>query len=277
MATGLAAYSRNIGDGSIDPWALSSKARKYSYCTYPSQGAFVPAAGHGSPAGATGSLNYGVIPIEVGGVLPVAYHIKGAGQTIVAPTYSLSGLNWALDQADDEGVEIIFGGNTVLGKHAFTIGTNPKGAAGFFMRLTVTIGDVSGTDQFQIGFRKVQAEQTAMASYTDYATIGILTSANPALIQTSCRLNSGSVSTVSTTQTVADATALAVALFVSSTGVVTWSLQGGTPTVLGANFGFQFDTGDVVVPVAFQLNSADLMDTVNHSFFECGYQKSRAA
>lgn len=274
---GIAAYKQNVGADTITPPKLSESMRKYSRCSVPNHGVFWPAAGYGTPSGTAQTVNYGAIPCEIGGVLPIAYAALGAGQTIVAPTFSSAGLNWALDQTNDEGHEIVFGGNTVLGKHAFTVGSGPAGTDGFFAKMTTTIGDASGTDTYLFGFRINQALAADYTDYTDYATFAILTAANPALIQTKTRLNTGTAVTVSTTQTLADATAVTFEIRVNKAGRVKFLLNGANPTALGANIAFSFDTGDVVYPFRHALNSADLMDTLVDSAYEFGYLPERSA
>lgn len=267
---GIAAYGNNLGAATVTPPKLSTSFRKYSYSTVQNHGNFWPAAGYGTPSGTAQTVNYGNIPAEIGGVLPIAYAALGT-QTIVAPTFSSTGLNWAFDQANDEGHEIVFGGNTARGKHAYTVGNGPVGTDGFFAKMTTTIGDASGTDTYLFGFRINQALAADFTTYTDYAAFAILTAADPALIQTTTRLNTGTATTVSTTQTVADATAVTFEVRVNKAGRVKFLLNGATPTALGANIAFTFDAGDVVYPFRHVLNGTDLMDTLADSAYEFGY------
>lgn len=268
---GFATFPRNLGAASIPPSKLHANIRKYTRCSFPSAGSFWAAAGYGNPSGTAQVVNYGEFPAEIGGSLPVAYAALGT-QTILAPTFAVTGVDWGMDQTDNDGVETIFGGNTAQGKHAFTIGTNPRGANGFFAQLTTAVQDVSNTDAYLFGFRKDQAVAAAHTSYTDYALIGILTSANPALIQTTTRLNSGSAATVSTTQTKADTVAMTLGVGVDRDGRVTFALDGAVPTVSQV---FQFDTGDVVYPVCFRIHTTGAAGYMRDSFFECGYRDEK--
>jgi hypothetical protein len=271
MSTGTAAFPRNQGPGSIQPSKLHGNIRRYSYCLFPSAGSFWALAGYGNPSGTAQVVNYGEFPCEIGGSLPIAYAALGT-QTILAPTFAAAGVDWGMDQTDNDGSEVVFGGNTARGKHAFTIGTNPRGASGFFAQITTALQDVSGTDEYLFGFRKDQAFQAAHTSYTDYAAIGFFTSANPGLVQTKTRLNTGTAVLASTTQTKADGVAMTFRVDVDRDGRVTFGLDGSVPTVSQV---FQFDTGDVVYPFLFRLHSTDVGGTFVDTFFECGYRDEK--
>ncbi len=263
----LADYLRNIGSGSVSPTKLNASNRKYTFCSFQNQGAFVPAAGTGTATGTTGDTNYGVIPADIGGVLPVAYHIKGT-QTIVAPTFSSAGMNVAHDQTSTDGVEYIFGGNTARGKHAYTVGNYPRGSAAFFASLTFSLTTANGTADCMFGFRLDQAAQAAHTSYTDYAVMGIFTAASPSLIQTKTRLNSGTASLVSTTQTKASATSMTFTVVVDRLGRTFFSLDNQFPTVSQA---FTFDAGDVVYPFFWQIQNATTTGAIPVTAFSSGY------
>ena len=272
---GIAAYKKNLGNDAVTPPKLSESMRKYTRCSFQNAGNFWPLAGYGTPSGTAQTINYGSFPADIGGTLPIAYAALGAGQTIVAPTFSSAGVNWALDQTNNEGVEVVYGGNTARGKHAYTVGSGPEGTNGFFAKLTMNIGTVIGTDTWLFGFRINQALAAAYTDYTDYATFAILTAADPALIQTKTRLNTGTAVTVSTTQTVADGVAVTFEIQVNKAGRVKFLLNGANPTALGANIAFTFDAGDVVYPFRHFLNDTGLMATNPDTFFESGYLPER--
>jgi hypothetical protein len=96
------------------------------------------------------------------------YHILGT-QTILAPSKSANGLNIAMDQAANDGVELSQG-ILARSKHAFVIGTS----APFFFRVKFKIGDVSGTDDCAIGFRKAEAYQAAIDNYAEMAALNVI-------------------------------------------------------------------------------------------------------
>jgi len=262
---------RKIADYTLDPQKLSANARKYSYTDFPALGFFssylATAAGYGDPTGATGDLNYWEIPLNQGGSLWAEYHIKGAGQTILAPRFSSDGTgpNVALDLTSTEGAEYLFGGDVSgRGKHVYTIGTSPA----FFAKIALTIADVSGVNPLLFGFRKVEAAQAVYTSYTDYALIGAVTAANPAAIKTATRLNTGTAVIVDTTQTKADATQMTLEVWVDQLGVVTFILDGAFPTVTQS---FTFDSGDQVMPILSFLHAATTPGVITLQHFSSGF------
>jgi hypothetical protein len=175
--------------------------------------------------------------------VPYEYLIIGT-QTVKVPTVTATGLSFGLDLADDEGIQFIFGASaagTARGRLAYTIGTDPA----FFMKGTITGADVSTVDALYFGFRKQVAINADPTAYTDYACFALLTAANPAVIQTTTRLNTGTAASVDTTQTWADAASKTFEIRVDGGGVTKFLLNDATPTISQA---FTFDSGDLVVP-----------------------------
>lgn len=185
-------------------------------------------------------------------------------QTILAPSLDAFGLNLVQDNTAGDGIELCMG-QTALSPMAFTIGSD----AAFFLQAVFKVEDVSGTNPLIIGFRKVQAFNATLSSYTDFATIGIVGTANPNTIKLQTQVNTGGVTTTDTTQTVADGSTTQLKVKVSSTGVVTYELNYATPTVVAA---FTFDTGDVVIPFIRFTEAADVTTQAACNYLECGYQ-----
>lgn len=184
------------------------------------------------------------------------YFILGAGQTIKVPVWvAASGLNIALDATDDEGLELT-AGIGALSSGSFTIGTDRA----FYVKATLKSTDASGSDELLVGFRKNQAYQTAYTSYTDYAAIGLVTSADPGAISIKTRLNSGSAVTQDTTATWADSATKTFKVVVLDDGYVRFYLNEADPPVTITNF--QFDTGDVVNWFVRHLHAADVTDAL---------------
>jgi len=149
---------------------------------------FHAAIGYGAPTGTTGDTNIMLLDGET-----FEYHIKGT-QTILAPVFSADGLNVGMDQTNNDGVEITQG-ITARSKAARVVGTES-----FFAELTLSVEDVSGTDFCFLGFRKAEAYQAALASYTDFAGLNI----DDGTINFVRRLNSGTVLTTDTGATLAE-------------------------------------------------------------------------
>lgn len=183
-------------------------------------------------------------------------------QTILAPKLDSYGLNLVQDNTAGDGLELCMG-QTALSPMAFTIGSD----AAFFLQAVFKVQDVSGTNPLIIGFRKVQAFNATLSSYTDFVSIGIVGTAGA--IQTQTQLNSGGVVTTDSTQTASDGTAFQLKIMVSALGVVTYQYNYATPTVVAA---FTFDSGDVVIPFVRFTEAADITTQAATNYLECGFQ-----
>jgi hypothetical protein len=217
------------------------------------------AASGAAASGTTSATNVMLFPETA-----FEYHIKGAGQTIVAPVLTANGLDIGLDQASTEGVEITQG-ITARSPGAFVVGTD----AAFFFSCKIKVEDASGCNPLVAGFRKAEAYQTTVAAYADYAAIGIIGTANPNTIKTTTEAAGGGNTDTDTTNTWADAAAKTLTVKVSAAGVVTYQINGVAPTTVVA---FSFTAGDVLVPFVFFLNAADLAGTVELQEWTCGLQ-----
>lgn len=185
-------------------------------------------------------------------------------QTILAPKLDTYGLNLVQDNTAGDGIELCMG-QTVLSPMGFTIGSD----AAFFLQAVFQVQDVSGANPLIIGFRKAQAFNATLSSYTDFATIGIVGTAGHIQIQT--QVNTGGVTTTDTTQIAVDGTAFQVKIKVSATGVVTYEYNYAAPTVIPVA-AFQFDSGDVVVPFIRFTEAADITTQAATNYLECGFQ-----
>lgn len=211
-----------------------------------------------APTGTTGAVNIMNTQGEF-----MEQFVMGAGQTIIAPRMSTSGLLVSLDLTDDEGAEYNWGARANA-KHAYTIGTS----AAFFLEWAFTAADVSGCDPVGIAFRKVEANNGTMESYTDFAFIGLSVTDGPNIwIKT--RLNSGAVTNTDTTDTWVDGATHTLRINVSASGVVTYLIDGVAPSVTAA---FTFDAGDVVMPFFELLHGTTAPGAINWGRFRAGLQ-----
>ncbi len=186
-------------------------------------------------------------------------------QTILAPVVvsvseGISALNIGMDQTDDDGVEICAG---IINSNpmAFKIGDD----AAFFVRVCFSIADVSGTDDCAIGFRKVEAYQANIDDYADMAVLNVISGD----IKIETIVGGAATVTTDTTQNWADGETHQLEVFVSNSGVVTYTIDNEAPTVTAA---YTFTDNLYVVPFIFFLNSADLAGQVNILEYECGFQ-----
>lgn len=183
-------------------------------------------------------------------------------QTILAPSLDTFGLNLVQDNTAGDGIELCMG-QTDLSPMAFTINED----AAFFLQAVFKVQDVSGCNPLLIGFRKTQAFNATLSSYTDFATIGIVGTAGH--IQTQTQVNTGGVTTTDSTQVAVDGATIQFKVKVSSTGVVTYEYNYQTPTVVAA---FQFDSADVVIPFIRFTEAADITTQASINYLECGFQ-----
>jgi len=177
------------------------------------------------------------------------YHILGT-QTITAPTWASTGLDVGMDQTADDGVELT-NGITSRSKAAFTVGTDGP----FYLEVTFSIADVSGTDDCAIGFRKAEAYQANLDDYDEMACLNVISGA----INIETILNNGATTTTDTTDTWADAASHTLKVLVDGNGAVTYQIDGVAPTTTAA---FSFDSAEVVVPFFYFLNDTDLAGNV---------------
>lgn len=214
-----------------------------------------------APSGSTGALNL----MDIGKGVIMEQFILGAGQTIIAPRMSSTGLLTSLDLTASEGAEYNFGAARNNSPFAFTIGTSPA----FFIELAVNSADVSGLDPFIVGFRKVQANDATFTNYTDFAGIGAraTTATDVCVIQTDLN-NAGEVIT-NTTTAWTDGQTKTFKVLVSAAGVVTYTINGVAPAVTAA---FTFDSTDVVVPFIRHLFGATTPAALNWVSLRIGFQ-----
>ncbi len=250
----------------IDPAAALSplRSRRFVRDYFGGQPMLQASIGYGNPIGTTGATNRMYTPQCM-----YEYHIKGAGQTLLGPSWAAaSGLLFGLDLADNEGIEITAGiGALDLG--SFTIGSD----RGFYAKTAVTIADVSGTDEFLFGFRLNQAYQTIHTSYTDYAAIGIVAAASPADVVVKTRLNTGTAVTVDTTKNWADTETHSLEVAVRDDGYARFKFDGSEPPVVKTDF--KFDAGDVVNWFLFWLYATTTPAAVHAKYFEFGLSPRR--
>jgi len=187
------------------------------------------------------------------------YHIIGTA-TATAPVLVAGGLDIGLDDVNDDGTEISEG-ITSQSKSAFTAGTDA-----FYLKVTIDIPDVSGTDDCAVGFRKAAAYQAAVNDYTDYAILNVI-SGN---ITVETNLNDGTDVSTDTTDDWADGASKTLEVYVSAAGVATFKVDGSSPTV---NTGtVTFDTGDTIVPFIYFIHDGDVAQSTVISDYECGLQ-----
>jgi hypothetical protein len=172
-----------------------------------------------------------------------AFELSALGtQTILSPAWTSDGLNLALDQTDNDGCELNNGINSAS-KAAWVVGDQRIVA-----ECTVSVADVSGTDDCAFGLRKAEARQANIDDYDEMAVLNVISGS----IKAETILNGGATSTSAELATLADAGSVNLKLIVNMDGSVEFYIDDVQKSVA-----FSFDDGEVVVPFLFMLNSSD--------------------
>lgn len=221
------------------------------------------------------SATTGVAPTGVAGAVNIMMMQDGCmmeqfiigTQTIIAPRMSATGLDIELDNINAEGAEYNFGAARTNSKHAYTIGTS----AAFFFSATLTVEDLSGCAPLMIGFRKAEANNATLASYTDYFCAGLNSATSGTEVILLDELNGGgqTITNSTTVWTGGDTGTCTIKVLVSAAGVCTYTIDAGAPAATNA---VTFDTADVVVPFIHFVNGADVAGAVSLNALSCGFQ-----
>jgi len=160
-------------------------------------------------------------------------------QAINRPAPTTEGVNYAGDQTNNDGIELVYSCITAKGREGidrFTVGSQA-----FSAELQFSIAVVAGTDVGNFGFRKVEALQADWNNYDEAA--GLFPISGDISIQTI--LNNGSTSTTDTTNNWGNAESHSLKVLVAKDGAVTYEIDGSAPSTTAA---FSFDAGEVVTP-----------------------------
>lgn len=202
------------------------------------------------------------------------FGLAALGTQTLTPAIVAAGLDIAGDQTNNDGNELFTHFSLANGR-PFIIGLDP----GFFLKIKFAIGDADGLDTLGVGFRRAAAPASAMSGYTDFASLGCTTAADPVAIKIRTNLNNAGETTTDTTQTAtasgAGTVPITFAIYVSSAGVVTYKVDlanSGTLAAPTATAAFTFDNGDPVIPFFHFIQDTLIADTLIVYSWECGYQ-----
>ena len=160
-------------------------------------------------------------------------------QAINRPAPTTTGINYAGDQTNNDGIELVYSCTTTKGREGvdrFTVGRQA-----FSAEMEFSIATVAGTDVGNFGFRKVEALQADLHDYDEMA--GLFPISGNISIQTI--LNNAATVTTDTTDNWANAGIHTLGVYVDKAGAVTYTIDGAAPTTTAA---FSFDAGEVVTP-----------------------------
>lgn len=208
-------------------------------------------AGAGAAVTTTGTTNL----MNCDGVL---FEYRNIGtQTLVAPAWASTGLDIARDLTDNDGTEITQG-CTARARHAYTVGTD----AAVFFEVTTKVTDVSGTDQYLIGWRKAEAYQADWNDYNDLAALNVLSGT----VNISTILANATTVNTATSTTWADAASKTVRVEVDATGKCSFLVDG----VVQSQYGFSFASATVIVPFLYLVHDADVAEATLLTSWKCG-------
>lgn len=157
-------------------------------------------------------------------------------------------------------------GNSVNTKMAF----QPRTSAAFYVQASFNVNTLADVTELNIGFRKVQAYSAtglSAAAYTDYAIIGVHSTAGHLQLQTN--LASGGNTVTDTTNTITAGTTYTLEVLVDASGNVTYLINGIAPTVTAA---YQFGAGLTVIPWIYYATPGGGHAEVDLVSYQCGFQ-----
>ncbi len=188
----------------------------------------------------------------------ILFEIKNtATATILTPAWASTGLDIARDLTNNHGLEMTQG-ITSRAKHAYTVGTDDA----VFIEVTTKITDVSGTDQYLIGWRKAEAYQADWNDYDEMAALNVVSGA----VYISTILNGAATGNVDTGTTWADSASKTVRVNVAQTGVVSFWVDDVKQTATSHTF----DAGEVIVPFLYFLHDTDVAQATLLTSWKCG-------
>ena len=225
-------YGQNKMDNKIDD-QITGKKQVYRFATPP----VVNDYEHTANALADGTAQDTVLHVYADG-LNITWSAVVA-QAINNPAPTATGINYAGDQVNNDGIELVYSCVTAKGREGidrFTVGRQA-----FSAELEFSLAVVAGTDVGNFGFRKVEALQADWNDYDEAA--GLFPISGDITIQTI--LNDGGTATQDTGDNWGNTEVHSLKVLVSKAGVVTYKIDGAAPSTTAA---FSFDKGEVVTP-----------------------------
>jgi len=248
--------------GNIPSSTLQEQAKgSIIYDDFKCEPVCVAPAGAGAATGTTGDEN-----ILLTEKHSYRYHMLGAGQTIVGFSNNAKGLDITLDDANNEGCEII-PSLTAWANGYMTVGTD----AAFYVKVTANITTPDEISPFYVGFRKSEAFQADYNDYDELAAIGISGDSTDAIVKTCTILNNAATSEIDSTQDAVAATDTTFYVEVSASGVVTFKWGAASLAAPTVTQSFTFDSGEKVIPFVHFLHHTNTADGVYLKKFEVGY------
>lgn len=205
-------------------------------------------------------------------------HNPIATQTILAPVVVAGGLDLgSQDQTDNDGMQIHMGAEAMgIGATQWTIGEQ----ALYAEFLDIVIADVSGTDDFAFGWRKVEAVAAAIDDYNDLVCLNVISGD----IKAETIVGNAATITTDTTLDWADAAKKSLRIEISKAGVVSYYYstdaafdanglrQKQSWTACPAVVAYTFTDDLNVMPFMYALQASDIMGVCTIRAIEAGVQ-----
>ena len=175
-------------------------------------------------------------------------HVAAAASpAVIAPHQSADGLELKPVAAADA-LEIT-NGITAQSRAAHVLGSLlATDSKEIYFSAKIKIDDITDVTELAVGLRTAVAYQTAVNSYDTYATFNIGGAAD-GRIDIETELNGAGLATTDTTEADwADGETKTLEIRVNNAGVVTFKIDGATPTVSAP---FTFDSTDTIIPFLF--------------------------
>lgn len=180
----------------------------------------------------------------------------------IGPDMDATGLDIGCDQTNNYGVEVLGGMYGASGR-PMVPGVDPA----FKFCATVNVTDVSGTDQFYVGWRDLTAPNATFGSYNSYAVVGLNAGDTVTLTEDD---GGGTTTTDIDTPDVDDTSGFVkYCALVSDTGVFSSTTGGQAP---GNGASYTFDSGAGIVPIIWYLHDSDVADEIIVTEWEVSYQ-----
>jgi hypothetical protein len=243
---GIPLYGQNKAGNAIDE-AANDRKQVYNFGTPP----IISDYEHATAQAVDGTAGDRTIHAYADGLQMTFYPI--VGQAIDAPVPATNGMNYAYDQVDDDGFQLVMSDSVCKGREGvdrFTVGKQA-----FSAELTFSIGDVSGSDDTFFGFAKVDVHRAAIDDCDEMAGFNIISG----VVNTETVINNAATVTTDTTEDDwGDGETHTLKVLVAKDGAVTYEYDGATPAAVVA---YSFDIGEVVTPTLYVLQASDLNDS----------------
>ena len=194
-----------------------------------------------------------------------------ATQTLLIPVANASGIDFAYDQANNDGwywqlADATTSGLTGISK--FTVG-----GPSFFCSMKFSVANASGSDGLHFGFRKIQAmvDAALITTYTDYSAIGWNGTDAAQNVDIMTEVNGANANATDSLVDFSDTNTKTFKCLVSDAGVMSWTIDGTEPTVPTSNITFD-DADELTVGMLCVQASSDQTGAIVLQELEVGYQ-----